>query len=120
MVSLALPGPVGAAPAGAARPRIAAVNPPARPDVNVAALAAPVVNVAALAAPVVNVAALAAPVVNVAALAAPVVNVAALAAPVVNVAALAARVVNPNFVIVWVPSFSSSSFVSSRLLLCFG
>src|SRR6202790_3443108 len=110
MVSLALPGPVGAAPAGAARPRIAAVNPPARPDVNVAALAAPVVNVAALAAPVVNVAALAAPVVN----------VAALAAPVVNVAALAARVVNPNFVIVWVPSFSSSSFVSSRLLLCFG
>src|ERR1700676_3120754 len=100
MVSLALPGPVGAAPAGAARPRIAAVNPPARPDVNVAALAAPVVNVAALAAPVVN--------------------VAALAAPVVNVAALAARVVNPNFVIVWVPSFSSSSFVSSRLLLCFG
>src|SRR3984893_9361649 len=75
MVSLALPGPVGAAPAGAARPRIAALNPPATTDVNVAALAAPVVNVAAL------------------------------AAPLANVAALAAPVANPNFFIVWAPSF---------------
>src|SRR3954465_8333951 len=34
MVSWALPGPVGAAPAGAAKPRTAAVNPPATRDAN--------------------------------------------------------------------------------------
>jgi hypothetical protein len=34
MVSWAFPGPVGAAPAGAARPRAAAVSPPASTVVN--------------------------------------------------------------------------------------